>query len=83
MRSMASQITSLAIVYSAVYSGTVNNSEAGDLRRHRGHYDVNVMIDRVITAQHCITNNTHNKEQYTTNTIKQLQWREHTKVWLS
>ena len=22
----------------------VNNPEAGDLRRHRGHYDVNVMI---------------------------------------
>ena len=22
----------------------VNNSEAGDLKRHRGHYDVNVMI---------------------------------------
>ena len=22
----------------------VNNREAGDLRRHRGHYDVNVMI---------------------------------------
>ena len=24
----------------------VNNREAGDLRRHRGHYDVNVMIPR-------------------------------------
>ena len=22
----------------------VNNREAGDLRRHRGHYDVNIMI---------------------------------------
>ena len=25
-------------------NGWVNNHEAGDLRRHRGHYDVNVMI---------------------------------------
>ena len=24
-------------------NGTVNNREAGDLRPHRGHYDVNVM----------------------------------------
>ena len=24
-------------------NGLVNNREAGDLRRHRGHYDVNVM----------------------------------------
>ena len=26
-------------------NGWVNNREAGDLRRHRGHYDVNVMIE--------------------------------------
>ena len=26
----------------------VKNREAGDLRRHRGHYDVNVMIDVVV-----------------------------------
>ena len=26
----------------------VNNREAGDLRRHRGHHDVNVMIDVVV-----------------------------------
>ena len=25
-------------------NGWVNNREAGDLRRHRGHYDVNVMV---------------------------------------
>ena len=25
-------------------NGWVNNREAGDLRRHRGHYDVNVML---------------------------------------
>ena len=25
-------------------NGRVNNREAGDLRRHRGHYDVNVML---------------------------------------
>ena len=24
-------------------NGWINNREAGDLRRHRGHYDVNVM----------------------------------------
>ena len=28
-------------------NGWVNNSEAGDLRRHRGHYDVNVMGDEM------------------------------------
>ena len=28
---------------SAWINGWVNNGEAGDLRRHRGHYDVNVM----------------------------------------
>ena len=26
----------------------VNNREAGDLRRHRGHYDVNVMVFEVV-----------------------------------
>ena len=26
-------------------NGWVNSSEAGDLRRHRGHYDVNVMVN--------------------------------------
>ena len=25
-------------------NGWVNNREAGDLRRHRGHYDINVMV---------------------------------------
>ena len=24
----------------------MNNREAGDLRRHRGHYDVNIMYDQ-------------------------------------
>ena len=28
--------------------GWVNNREAGDLRRHRGHYDVNVMRGEAI-----------------------------------
>ena len=28
-------------------NGWVNNGEAGDLRRHRGHYDVNVMLLRL------------------------------------
>ena len=31
-------------------NGWVNNREAGDLRRHRGHYDVNVMTWRVCTV---------------------------------
>ena len=31
----------------------VNNREAGDLRRHRGHYDVNVMIAKQTGA--CVT----------------------------
>ena len=30
----------------------VNNREAGDLRRHRGHYDVNVMYHIVVPIPH-------------------------------
>ena len=30
-------------------NGWVNNREAGDLRRHRGHYDVNVMLFMFLT----------------------------------
>ena len=48
MGAMASQITSLATVYSTVYyhvwiNGWLNSREAGDLRRHRTHYDVTVI----------------------------------------
>ena len=35
-----------ALMFSLIYAwinGCVNNREAGDLRRHRGHYDVTVM----------------------------------------
>ena len=34
-------------------NGWVNNREAGDLRRHRGHYDVNVMVTGIISI--CVT----------------------------
>ena len=30
-------------IFSDLINDWVNNREAGDLRRHRGHYDVNVM----------------------------------------
>ena len=49
MGTVASQISSLTIVYSTVYSGAnqrkhqngwANSREADDLRRHRAHYDV-------------------------------------------
>ena len=30
----------------------VNNREAGDLRRHRGHYDVNAMLITMMTSWH-------------------------------
>ena len=30
----------------------VNNREAGDLRRHRGHYDVNVMVACWVPSRH-------------------------------
>ena len=63
MSAMASQITSLTIIYWTVYSGAnqrkyqssaslafvrgihrwIHNRDAGDLRCHRGHYDVIVM----------------------------------------
>ena len=36
-----------ALVFSLIsawINGWVNNHEAGDLRRHRGHYDANVMV---------------------------------------
>ena len=35
-------------------NGWVNNHEAGDLRRHRGHYDVNVMEGRLCVYQCCL-----------------------------
>ena len=41
-------------------NGWVNNREAGDLRRHRAHYDVIVMKNnRVITASLCMANDRH------------------------
>ena len=36
-----------ALMFSLIYAwinGWVNNGEAGDLRRHRAHYDVTVML---------------------------------------
>ena len=33
-------------------NGWVNNHEAGDLRRHRGHYDVNVMKSWICNGLH-------------------------------
>ena len=39
-----------ALVFSLIcvwINGWVNNREAGDLRRHRGHYDVSVMLQLV------------------------------------
>ena len=41
----ASDVELWCFLWSAVWiNGWVNNREAGDLRRHRGHYDVNVMF---------------------------------------
>ena len=40
-----------ALMFSLIYAwinGWVNNREAGDSRRHRAHYDVTVMIDRLV-----------------------------------
>ena len=40
-----------ALMFSVIWvwiNGWVNNREAGDLRRHRGHYDVNVMLKRAL-----------------------------------
>ena len=34
-------------------NGWVNNRQAGDLRRHRGHYDVNVMKGQTFSCFHC------------------------------
>ena len=39
-----------ALVFSLIcarINGWVNNSEAGDLRRHRTHYDVTVMVEQI------------------------------------
>ena len=41
-----------ALVFSLIFvwiNGWVNNREAGDLRRHRGHYDVNVTSNMFLT----------------------------------
>ena len=45
-RTKASDAELWALMFSLIYvwiNGWVNNSEADDLRRYRGHYDVNVM----------------------------------------
>ena len=42
-----------ALMFSLIYAWIndwVNNREAGDLKRHRGHYDVNVMIIAIAIA---------------------------------
>ena len=42
-----------ALMFSLIYAWIndwVNNREAGDLRRHRGHYDVIVMIHIIFGA---------------------------------
>ena len=36
-------------------NGWVNNREAGDLRRHRGHYDVNVMYNGASSGMRLLT----------------------------
>ena len=41
-----------ALMFSMIYAfinGWVNNRGAGDLRRHRAHYDVTVMIKRMLS----------------------------------
>ena len=38
--------------FTASLHGWVNKSEAGDLRRHRAHYDVTVMYRQVLTIQY-------------------------------
>ena len=46
-----------ALMFSLIWAwinGRVNNREAGDLRHHRGHYDVTVMMDCVVTEVNCI-----------------------------
>ena len=37
-------------------NGWVNNHEAGDLRRHRGHFDVNVMVTGVVWKETTVHN---------------------------
>ena len=34
-------------------NGWVNNGKAGDLSRHRAHYDVTVMQDYCVEREHC------------------------------
>ena len=38
-------------------NGLANNEEAGDLTRHRAHYDVTVMITRVYTHTNFVIKN--------------------------
>ena len=45
-----------SLMFSLIYSWIndwVNNREAGDLRRHRGHYDVIVMVECDDTSSRC------------------------------
>ena len=38
----------LSLIWTRI-NGWVNNPEAGDLRRHRAHYDVIVMVSGLVT----------------------------------
>ena len=56
--------------------GWVSNGEAGDLRRHRAHYDVIVMICLCITATCIPCHNSAFVWMSTVDTIKELNWTE-------
>ena len=62
-----------ALMFSVIcvwINGLVNNREAGDLRRHRGHYHINVMFISCLSFVQLIGHQTTHKHTHTP-----LQWR--------
>ena len=51
----------------------VNNGEAGDLRRHRSHYDVIVMM--IINVNRPLRTATHQQEWWQMTCVPSIQWR--------
>ena len=58
-------------LFCARINGWVNNSEASDLRRHRGHYDVTVMQSKSLAGAHFTDD---------FSIVIQIQWKLHSVI---
>ena len=65
-------------------NGSVNNREAGDLRRHRVHYDCNVWVFCISVAGHTGATGSTGPAGHTGATGKNMMtsWHDHVMIWL-